>query len=154
MFGTGPIKGFAITLSLGILFNLFTSLTCSEMMFNVLNYFRPIKKIKYLNLIKRPNFDYLKIKNITFFISGVTAVIGVIAMIQIARGHANMGVDFSGGSVLNYQASIPFNLSEIRNALNRNNFEGIDLQEVENESRLMIKVKKSEKVQYSQQRAS
>ena len=41
MFGTGPIKGFAITLSLGILFNLFTALTCSEMMFNVLNHSAP-----------------------------------------------------------------------------------------------------------------
>ncbi len=146
MFGTGPIKGFAITLSLGILFNLFTALTCSEMMFNVLNYFRPIKKIRYLTLIKKPNFDYLKIKNITFIVSAVTAAIGVIAMIQIARGQANMGVDFSGGSLLNYQASIPFNLSEVRKALDRNNFEGIDLQEVENESRLMVKVKKSEEV--------
>ena len=46
MFGTGPIKGFAITLSLGILFNLYTALTCSEMMFNVLNYFRPMKRIR------------------------------------------------------------------------------------------------------------
>ena len=146
MFGTGPIKGFAITLSLGILFNLFTALTCSEMMFNVLNYFRPIKKIRYLTLIKKPNFDYLKIKNITFIISGLTAAIGVIAMIQIARGQANMGIDFSGGSVLNYQASVPFKLSEVRKAFDRNNFEGIDLQEVENESRLMVKVKKSEKV--------
>lgn len=146
MFGTGPIKGFAITLSLGILFNLFTALTCSEMMFNVLNHFRPIKGIKYLRLIHKPNFDYLKIKNITFIISGVTAAIGIIAMIQFARGHANMGVDFSGGSMLNYQASIPFDLSEVRKAFDRNNFEGIDLQEVENGSRLLVKIKKSEKI--------
>lgn len=146
MFGTGPIKGFAITLSLGILFNLFTALTCSEMMFDVLNYFRPIKKIKYLRLIQKPNFDYLKIRNITFIISGVTAAIGVIAMIQFARGHANMGVDFSGGSMLNYQASVPFNLSEVRKAFNHNNFEGIDLQEVEDGSRLLVKVKKSEEI--------
>ncbi len=122
MFGTGPIKGFAITLSLGILFNLYTALTCSEMMFNVLNYFRPMKRIRYLNLIEKPNFDYLKIKNITFIISGVTAVIGIIAMIQIARGQANMGVDFAGGSLLNYQASKSFNLGEVRKVLDSSNF--------------------------------
>ena len=146
MFGTGPIKGFAITLSLGILFNLFTALTCSEMMFNVLNYFRPMKRIRYLNLIEKPNFDYLKIKNITFIISGVTAVIGIIAMIQIARGQANMGVDFAGGSLLNYQASKSFNLGEVRKVLDSSNFANTDLQEVENESRLIVKVKKSEDV--------
>ena len=146
MFGTGPIKGFAITLSLGILFNLFTALTCSEMMFNVLNYFRPMKRIRYLNLIEKPNFDYLKIKNITFIISGVTAAIGIIAMIQIARGQANMGVDFAGGSLLNYQASKSFNLGEVRKVLDSSNFANTDLQEVENESRLIVKVKKSEDV--------
>jgi len=62
MFGTGPIKGFAITLTLGILFNLYTALTCSEMMFNILNRLRPIKQIVYLNFIEKPNYDYLRIK--------------------------------------------------------------------------------------------
>ncbi len=146
MFGTGPIKGFAITLSLGILFNLYTALSCSQMMFNVLNHIRPIRKISYLNFIEKPNFDYLKIKNITFIISGVTALIGIFAMIQIARGQANLGVDFAGGSLLNYQASQPFSLGEVRKAFNTSNFEGVDLQEVENESRLIVKVKKSEEV--------
>ena len=122
LFGTGPIKGFAITLSLGILFNLFTALTCSQMMFNLLNYFRPMKQIRYLHFIEKPNFDYLKIKNITFIISGVTALIGIIAMIQIARGQANMGVDFSGGSLLNYQASKSFNLGEVRKVLRQQQF--------------------------------
>jgi SecD/SecF fusion protein len=146
MFGTGPIKGFAITLSLGILFNLFTALTCSKMMFNVIHHFRPIKSINYMTLLKKTNFDFLKIKNITFIISGVTAAIGIIAMIQMARGQANMGVDFAGGSLLNYQASESFNLGEVRNALDSGNFQNTDLQEVENESRLIIKVKKSEDV--------
>ena len=146
MFGTGPIKGFAITLSLGILFNLYTALTCSQMMFEVTNRFRPIKRIRYLNFIEKPQFDYLRIKNLSFGISGVTALIGVFAMIQIVLGHANLGVDFAGGSLLNYQAAKPFQLAEVRKVFANNNLEGIDLQEVENESRLIVKVKKSEEV--------
>ena len=105
-----------------------------------------MKRISYLNLIEKPNFDFLKIKNITFIISGVTAVIGIIAMIQMARGQANMGVDFAGGSLLNYQASKSFNLGEVRKVLDSSNFANTDLQEVENESRLIVKVKKSEDV--------
>ena len=36
LFGTGPIKGFAVTLSLGIIFNLFTALFCSRLIFDTL----------------------------------------------------------------------------------------------------------------------
>ena len=146
MFGTGPIKGFAITLTLGILFNLYTALTCSKMMFNILNHLRPIKKIVYLNFIEKPNFDYLRIKKLSFVISGVTSLIGLVALIQIAVGNANLGVDFAGGSLLNYQADKPFELAEVRRVFATNDLEGIDLQEVENESRLIVKVKKSEEV--------
>ncbi|MBB5346905.1 protein translocase subunit SecD [Desulfoprunum benzoelyticum] len=146
MFGTGPIKGFAITLTLGILFNLYTALTCSKMMFNVLNYLRPIKQIVYLNIIKKPNIDFLRIKKVSFVISGITTLIGIVALIQIVLGNANLGVDFAGGSLLNYQAEKPFELAEVRKVFADNNLEGIDLQEVENESRLIVKVKKSEEV--------
>lgn len=145
-FGTGPIKGFAITLSLGILCNLVSTLFCSKLFFNLLNVINPIKQIKFLRFTKRPNFDYLRIKNITFIISGITSIIGLIALVQIARGHANIGVDFSGGSLLQYQAAEQFSMEEVRKAFSKHKFEGIDLQEVENESRLMVKVKTSEDV--------
>ncbi len=145
-FGTGPIKGFAITLSLGILCNLLSTLFCSRLFFDSINVFKPIRQIKFLRFTKKPNFDYLRIKNITFIISGITAAIGLIALVQIARGHANLGVDFTGGSLLQYQASEPFSMQEVRKAFIKNKLEGIDLQEVENESRLIVKVKRSEDV--------
>ena len=119
MFGTGPIKGFAITLTLGILFNLYTALTCSEMMFNILNRLRPIKQIVYLNIIEKPNFDFLRIKKVSFVISGVTSLIGIVALIQIALGNANLGVDFAGGSLLNYKADKPFELARSSQGVRR-----------------------------------
>jgi preprotein translocase subunit SecD len=44
-FGTGPIKGFAVTLSLGVIINLFTSLICTKVIFDYLNMKRPMKKL-------------------------------------------------------------------------------------------------------------
>ncbi len=146
MFGTGPIKGFAITLSLGIIFNLFASLFYSRVVFDTINAVRPMKKLNFMRFTKKPNFDFMKIKNITYTISAVMVVIGFVALIQIARGHANMGVDFSGGSLLQYKADQDFTMSEVRNAFSKNNMKDINLQEVENEHRLMIKVKQSEAV--------
>ncbi|MGI9538254.1 MAG: protein translocase subunit SecD [Desulfocapsaceae bacterium] len=146
LFGTGPIKGFAVTLSLGIIFNLFTALFCSRLIFDVLAAKRVITDLKFLQFIKKANIDFMKVRNITFSISGVMVLIGLIAFFQIARGSANLGVDFSGGSLLQYKAEQPFSMAEVRAVFTGNGMEGINLQEVENENRLIIKVKKSEAV--------
>jgi SecD/SecF fusion protein len=146
LFGTGPIKGFAVTLSLGIIFNLFTALFCSRLVFDVLAAKRVITSLKFLQFTRKPNIDFMKVRTITFSLSGVMVLIGLIAFFQIARGSANMGVDFSGGSLLQYKAEQPFSMAEVRGVFTRNGMEGINLQEVENENRLIIKVKKSEAV--------
>jgi SecD/SecF fusion protein len=146
LFGTGPIKGFAVTLSLGIIFNLFTALFCSRLIFDVLAAKRVITDLKFLQIIKKSNIDFMKVRTITFAISGVMVLIGLIAFFQIARGSANLGVDFSGGSLLQYKAEQPFSMAEVRAVFTSNGMEGINLQEVENENRLIIKVKKSEAV--------
>lgn len=146
MFGTGPIKGFAVTLSLGIIFNLFTALFCSRLMFDTFYSFRSLKKLTFMQFTKKPNLDFMRIKNITFAISAVLVAVGLIAFIQIARGKANMGVDFSGGSLLQYQASNDFTMDEVRQAFARNDMKDINLQEVEGEHRLIVKIKRSEQV--------
>ena len=143
MFGTGPIKGFAVTLSLGIIFNLFAALFFSRLMFDTINAVHPMKRLNFMRITKKPKLDYLKIKNITYTLSAVMVVIGFVAFIQIARGHANMGVDFSGGSLLQYKADQDFTMAQVRDAFSKNNMQDINLQEVENEHRLIIKVKKS-----------
>jgi len=146
MFGTGPIKGFAITLSLGILFNLFTALYCSRFMFDILHGSHLLKKLSFLQFVKKPNLDYMKLRYITFGVSAVLVAIGMIASVQIARGKANMGVDFSGGTLLQYKATQAFTMDEVRKTFNLHKMEGLDLQEVENEHSLIVKIKKSEEV--------
>ena len=146
LFGTGPIKGFAVTLSLGIIFNLFTALFCSRLIFDSLTVKKAIKRLSYLQFAKQTNIDFMKVKRITFSISGVLVLMGLVAFFQIVRGSANLGVDFSGGSLLQYQATEQFTMAEVRSAFLNNDMEGVNLQEVENENRLIVKVKKSEAV--------
>jgi SecD/SecF fusion protein len=146
MFGTGPIKGFAVTLSLGIIFNLFAALFFSRMMFDLLNSRKPMKSLNFMQFARKPNIDFLKIKNITYTISGVLVGIGLIAFIQITRGEGNLGVDFSGGSLLQYQAKEQFTMAEVRNAFHSQGMKEVNLQRVENEQRLIVKIKKSEEI--------
>lgn len=144
LFGTGPIKGFAVTLSLGIIFNLFAVLFCTRLVYDSLYTTRKLKRLTFMRLIHKANFDFMKARKIAFGLSGFLVIIGTIAFVQILRGQANLGVDFSGGSLLQYHASQPFALENVRSALNKNGFPDIDLQEVTGENRLIVKLKKSE----------
>lgn len=146
LFGTGPIKGFAITLSLGIIFNLFAVLFCSRLMFDSLLSLKLIKKISFLEIIGKTNFDFMRLRKIAFSFSGVLILLGGIAFVEIVRGNANMGVDFSGGTLLQYKSEKPFSLEHIRIVLKSNGIDGVNLQEVTNENRLIVKVKKSEEI--------
>ena len=144
LFGTGPIKGFAITLTLGILFNLFAVLFGSRLMYDTLFSFKLIKEIKFFSLLGKSNFDFMRVRKIAFTVSIVLCGLGLVAFIQILRGHANMGVDFSGGTLLQYKTNQNFTLDEVRTALSANGFAGVDLQRVTSDNQLIVKIKKSE----------
>jgi len=144
LFGTGPIKGFAITLSLGIIFNLFAVLFCSRLVYDVLYSTRLLRNIKFMRFVKKPNFDFMKVRNIAFAVSAILVLMGLFSFAEILRGDANMGVDFAGGALLQYKAEKPFQLDEVRQAFKKNGFPAIDLQQVTGENRLIVKIKKSE----------
>jgi SecD/SecF fusion protein len=144
MFGTGPIKGFAITLSLGLMINLFTVLFCCPIVYDILFNFKWLKKLNFFHLVNKSNFDFMRVRKIAFTFSACFALLGVVAFVQILRGQANMGVDFSGGALLQYKADKAFPLDAVRTALHNNGHPGVELQEVTGENRLIIKIKKSE----------
>ncbi|MEN8140006.1 MAG: protein translocase subunit SecD [Thermodesulfobacteriota bacterium] len=141
LFGTGPIKGFAVTLSLGVTFNLFTTLFATRLVYDVLYDRRKLKPIAFMQVFKRPSIDYMAVRKVTFAISGVMVCLGLIAMVQIGRGQGNLGVDFAGGAMLQYKADKEFQLADVRKVLS-----DYDLQPISGENRLIVKIKKSEAV--------
>ncbi len=141
LFGTGPIKGFAVTLSLGVTFNLFTTLFATRLVYDFLYEKRMLKPIKFFESFKRPNIDFMSLRNITFTVSGVLVLIGLFSGVQIMRGQGNLGVDFAGGAMLQYKADKPFDMNDVRSVL-----KDYDLQPVPSENRLIVKIKKSSEV--------
>ncbi|MEN8189942.1 MAG: protein translocase subunit SecF, partial [Thermodesulfobacteriota bacterium] len=135
----------AVTLSLGIIFNLFTALFCSRLIFDTFRSLGMVKKLAYLQFTKNPHLNYMRLRNYTFGGSAVMVAIGLFAFLQVATGNANMGVDFSGGSLLQYKATSDFSMGEVRDSFNKNNLKEVNLQKVKNEHRLIVKIKKSEK---------
>ena len=145
MFGTGPIKGFAITLTMGIIFNLFAVLFICRLIYDTLLDTRRLKHLNFLQILKRSNFNFMGVRKFAFTFSAALVLLGVLAMVQIIRGQANMGVDFTGGTLLQYRAQQPFTLEEVRPVLRGNGFVDADLQQVSNDNQLIIKIKRAEK---------
>jgi len=105
--GTGAVKGFAVTLSIGILTSLFTALFVTRLIFDYLFKFTGFHRVSFLEIFHDPKFRFSGIwrKAITFsaiLIVGSFVVLGV-------RGTNVLGVDFTGGTVVtfNYEEAVP-----------------------------------------------
>ena len=53
-----------------------------------------------LEILGKTNFDFMGKRYLAFAFSGIMAVLGIVAIVQISRGAANLGIDFSGGTAV------------------------------------------------------
>jgi SecD/SecF fusion protein len=144
LFGSGPIKGFAVTLSIGVIFNLFTALFCTRIVYDYLSVKRRLKAIRFVEFIKKTRIDFIALKKYAFILSGALVLLGIFAFVQINRGAANLGVEFSGGTMVQFKAQQPFTLDKIRTSLIQRGFKDFELQQVSTENILIVRAKKNE----------
>ena len=144
LFGTGPIKGFAVTLSLGVTLNLFTALFGTRVVYDWLILKRWLKKLSFFELFEKPNIDFISVRHYAFIFSVILSILGLVAFVQLSRGHGNLGVEFSSGAMVQLSAKETFTVAEVRQALNQEGWGQAEIQPVEGGQGLMIKVKKSE----------
>lgn len=97
-----------------------------------------------IELIKNPNIDFLGKKYIAFIVSGILSIIGIVAIVQIATGHANLGIDFAGGTSIQFKFEKPVVLHAVRIALEEGGLKDFDLQDLPSENKILIRVKKSD----------
>jgi len=97
-----------------------------------------------IELIKNPNINFLGKKYIAFVVSGILAVIGIIAIVQIATGRANLGIDFAGGTAIQFKFEKPVALHDIRTALENSGLKDFDLQDLPTVNKILIRVKMTE----------
>lgn len=97
-----------------------------------------------IELIKNPNINFLGKRNIAFLVSGIFAIIGIIAIVRIATGHANLGIDFAGGTAIQLKFEKNIALHDVRLALESGGLKDFDLQDLPTENKILIRVKKTE----------
>ncbi len=126
IYGTGPIRGFATTLSLGIIASIFTSLFVGRTIFYIFLSIG-LKKFRMVELVKSPNINFVKFKNICFIISLVLIGIGFFSF--KSRGERIWGIDFKGGQLLQYKLQPPSKIEKVRRVLEEGGVKNIILQE-------------------------
>ena len=117
IFGTGPIKGFATTLLIGIATSLFTAIFITRLLVDwytnrggELTFSTSITK----NLFRNINIEFLKKRKIAYIISGILIVIGLGSL---ATNGLDQGVDFVGGRTYQVRFAQDMNASEITDVL-------------------------------------
>jgi len=124
---SGPVKGFAISLTLGILASLFTALIVGR---NCLGWFVDtgrLKRISMLHLISAQNINFLGKGFLACMCSLALLLAGALAF--YTRGDRNFGVDFRGGDLITLSAPGKIDIGQVRDALKPIGFADASIQE-------------------------
>lgn len=97
-----------------------------------------------IELIKNTKIDFMGKRLHALAITAILSLIGLIAVIQVGRGTANLGIDFAGGTgvQIKFEKYVP--LHNIRTALTEKGISDFDLQDLPTENKVLIKTKKGE----------
>jgi SecD/SecF fusion protein len=112
---SGPVKGFAISLTFGILASLFTALIFGRNLLEWLIDTGRIKKITMLHLISSQNINFLGKGFLACMCSLALILAGATAF--YLRGEKNFGVDFRGGDLVSLSSPNKIDIGQVRDAL-------------------------------------
>jgi SecD/SecF fusion protein len=127
-FGTGPLRGFAVTLVLGIVANLFAALVVTRNTFDWILTATETPNLKMMQFIKSPRFDFLKYRGVGLVVSLLIILAGAGAVSM--KGQSLLGVDFKGGDAVTLTYTQPVEIGQVRKALGDANLKDVLLQPV------------------------
>jgi SecD/SecF fusion protein len=102
-FGTGAIKGFAVTLSIGIATSMFTALFLTRLMFDSMSRWASFKKLTMCHLLSHTSINFLGKRKLAAVIS--IALIVCSFVIVATKGEKAIGIDFTGGTQITFDYS-------------------------------------------------
>jgi SecD/SecF fusion protein len=115
--GSGTIKGFAVTLTIGLLASMFSALLVTRVMFRWAMDLNLLKKLSFLNLIRATKFDFLGQRRLAGMIS-VSLLVVAVATFAVRQEKA-LGIDFTGGTMIQFQVGkdVEIPLADVEKAL-------------------------------------
>ncbi len=145
-FGSGPVRGFAITLTIGVLASMFSALVISKLIYRVVLTYWPKFQIRFRALVGQTSYNFLSFRRQALGASLVFIVLGLVSMgfNRVTEGNIlNWGIDFSGGALLQVQFAKPVAIDEIRKVLRKTGFTP-SIQTFGEENEILIRTQASE----------
>jgi len=96
-------------------------------------------------MLGNTKINFLGARKVTFTISTILALVGLVAAIAIPLGKARLGIDFSGGVAIQFRFSNPVALDKVRAILSKGGFEDANLQQLANSNKLLVRLKSTGK---------
>ncbi len=84
-------------------------------------------------LIGKTNIDFIGMRKFSFVLSAILLILGIVAFVMISLGKANMGIDFTGGTMIQGNFSQPIAVEDLRTALSEGGFPDASIQELHTE---------------------
>ena len=122
IFGTGPIKGFAVTYMIGIISSFLTAVFICRLLLEVYAKKENAKELNFTtklmqNFLQNTAANFIGARKVTYIVSGVLVVIGILGVNPHIMGKLNLGIDFSGGRNYIIRFAEPVNTQEVNAAL-------------------------------------
>ncbi len=128
--GTDQVKGFAVTLFIGIITGVFTSVYVGRLLFEIVERKRLLKSFKMRNLFGKTNIDFLSYGKYCVAGSLILIAVGLVAF--ASRGQENYDIDFTGGSMVTFQFDKePESIDAAREALQEKMGSNVSLERLE-----------------------
>ena len=135
-FGTGAIRGFAVTTAIGLVASMFTAIVVTRVIFEALHRVGWLNRIRMLRLIGETRVDFLKPRRICYTVS-LLMVIGGAAYFGMLGDRA-YGIDFTGGQLQQFHFEKPVVMEEVREALKQIDLGDASIQQFGSSNDLII----------------
>ena len=140
-FGTGPIRGFAVTLTIGLLASMFTAIVVTRTIMEILLQLGIVpKRLPMLRFIGETKFDFIVRRKIFYLISVILIITGLFFFFK--KGQDAYGIDFAGGQLQEYRFKHPPTIQRVRDILRDINLSDASIQQFkENPTDVLIRTK-------------
>ncbi|MFA5635790.1 MAG: protein translocase subunit SecD [Anaerovoracaceae bacterium] len=144
-FGSGPVKGFALTLMIGIVVSVLTAVVITQFLMKTLVETKSLAKPKLFGLDKprfqfKKEFQFIKYRKIFYLIAVAVILIGIGT--GLIRGF-NWGIDFTGGTMLQFEMGKTVEVSEVERVLDKNGIDSTIVHAGEGNTQIIIKTTQS-----------
>jgi SecD/SecF fusion protein len=118
--GTGPVKGFGVTLTIGIFTTMFAAVVVTKLLLEILVHSGTFKRIPMFSVLQDTKIDFLKYARPAFMASWVVVLIGIGVVVY--KGGSIYGIDFTGGDSVTLSFEKKVELESLRKAANAAGF--------------------------------